>query len=74
MTSMYRLLITAAAAGALLAGCAHPPVGPDNLPPAPQSHAQTPTAGTIPYSGGDAARSMYWGFKNVPKETMPNVV
>lgn len=55
MTSMYRLLITAAAAGALLAGCAHPPVGPDYVPPAPLSLAQSPSAGTFRSAGGDAA-------------------
>lgn len=52
---MYRLLITAAAAGALLAGCAHPPVGPDYVPPAPLSLAQSPSAGTFRSAGGDAA-------------------
>ena len=55
MTAVYRLLATAAAASALLAGCAHAPVGPDYLPPAPLSLAQSASAGTFRSAGGDAA-------------------
>ena len=54
---MYRLLITAAAASALLAGCAHPPVGPDYVAPAPLSLAQAASAGTFQSADGYAAEA-----------------
>lgn len=55
MTAVYRLLATAAAVSALLAGCAHAPVGPDYVPPAPLSFAQSASAGSFRSAGSDAA-------------------
>src|SRR5690349_16904941 len=57
MNSMYRLLAVAAAASALLAGCAQSPVGPDFVSPAPLSSAQTASAGGFQSAGGYAAET-----------------
>ena len=54
MNAMSRLL-AAAAASALLAGCAHAPVGPNYVPPAPLSFAQAASAGTFRSAGGNVA-------------------
>ncbi|MET3918879.1 NodT family efflux transporter outer membrane factor (OMF) lipoprotein [Variovorax sp. OAS795] len=55
MNAMSLLLATAAAASALLTGCAHPPVGPDYVPPAPLSLAQSASAGAFRSAGRNAA-------------------
>jgi outer membrane protein TolC len=55
MNAMSRLLATGAVASALLTGCAHPPVGPDYVPPAPLAFAQPASAGTFRSAGGNAA-------------------
>jgi len=48
-------LLAAVTAGALLAGCALPPVGPDYVSPAPLSSAQSASAGTFGSASGAAA-------------------
>ena len=55
MSSMYRLLVAASAASALLAGCANSPVGPNYAAPAPLSPAQVATAGTFQSASGNTA-------------------
>lgn len=57
MNVMYRLLVAATAASALLAGCANPPVGPDYVAPAPLSFAQAASAGTFQSAGGYGAET-----------------
>lgn len=60
---MYRLFGAAAAAIALLAGCAHPPVGPDYAAPAPLSAAQAASEGAFQSGSGhatDAALPPHW--------------
>ena len=54
MSTMYRLL-AAAAASALLAGCAHAPVGADYAAPALLSPAQAASAGAFQSARGEAA-------------------
>ena len=53
MTRLHRHLATVAA-GALLAGCAHSPIGPDYVAPAALSPAQAASAGPFLSAGGNA--------------------
>ncbi|QNK69270.1 efflux transporter outer membrane subunit [Variovorax sp. PAMC26660] len=55
MSPLHRLLAVGTAAGALLAGCAHSPVGPDYVAPAPLSAAQATSAGPFQSGSGAAA-------------------
>jgi NodT family efflux transporter outer membrane factor (OMF) lipoprotein len=57
MNATYRLLAAATAASALLVGCAHPPIGPDYVAPAPLSPAQAASAGTFQSADGYAAEA-----------------
>ena len=57
MSAMHRLLAAAAVASALLAGCAHSPVGPDYAAPASLSAAQAASAGTFQSASGHAAET-----------------
>lgn len=54
---MYRLLAAAAAASALLVGCAHAPVGPDYAAPTSLSAAQAASAATFRSASGYAAET-----------------
>jgi len=57
MSAAYRLLAATAAASALVAGCAHSPVGPDYAAPASLSAAQAASAATFQSAGGYAAET-----------------
>jgi NodT family efflux transporter outer membrane factor (OMF) lipoprotein len=63
MSPLYRWLASAAATGALLAGCAHPPVGPDYVAPAALSADQATSARPFQSAGevaADAALPPHW--------------
>lgn len=68
---MYRILVVAVAASALLGACAHRPVGPDYVAPAPLSPAQVASEGAFQSAGGDATEAAlpphWWRLYNDPQ-------